>query len=190
MLWAKLNILRSGALQSKGRWFLPHSGINLPSWKTHIWSAMEKKLQGLIQRYRSNIVKLRFWMQAGNLWFPEHATSTFTPHKHPFKVLGKILKTDSGTHGSSVMRSQTSLDLTIQRMRNWPTLALRSHFLLHRRRACVPMPRPAARRQRLSWKLWQSSALQVTLGKSIWIETVQLDCWKQQRKQLRRPAFG
>lgn len=26
-----------------------------------------KKLQGLIQRYRSNIVKLRFWMQAGNL---------------------------------------------------------------------------------------------------------------------------
>ena len=27
----------------------------------------EKKLQGLIQRYRSNIVKLRFWMQAGNL---------------------------------------------------------------------------------------------------------------------------
>ena len=30
-------------------------------------SAMEKKLQGLIQRYRSNIVKLRFWMQAGNL---------------------------------------------------------------------------------------------------------------------------
>ena len=25
---------------------------------------------------------------------------------------------DSGTHGSSVMRSQTSLDLTIQRMRN------------------------------------------------------------------------
>ena len=34
---------------------------------THIWSAMEKKLQGFIQRYRSNIVKLRFWMQAGNL---------------------------------------------------------------------------------------------------------------------------
>ena len=28
------------------------------------------------------------------------------------------------------------------------------------------------------------------VGKSIWIETVQLDCWKQQRKQLRRPAFG
>lgn len=26
-----------------------------------------KKLQGLIQRYQSNIVKLRFWMQAENL---------------------------------------------------------------------------------------------------------------------------
>ena len=49
---------------------------------------------------------------------PEHATSTFTPHKHPFKVLGKILKTDSGTHGLTDMRSRTSPDSTIQRMRN------------------------------------------------------------------------
>ena len=40
------------------------------------------------------------------------------PHKHPFKVLGKILKTDSGTHGLTDMRSRTSPDSTIQRMRN------------------------------------------------------------------------
>ncbi len=48
-----------------------------------------------------------------------HASQApFMPHKHPFKVLGKILKTDSGTHGSSVMRSQTNPDSTIRRMQN------------------------------------------------------------------------
>ena len=36
----------------------------------------------------------------------------------PFQGIGQNIENDSGTHGSSVMRSQTSLDLTIQRMRN------------------------------------------------------------------------
>ena len=36
-----MNIAQSGALQSRERWFLPHSGISLPSWKMRIWFVTE-----------------------------------------------------------------------------------------------------------------------------------------------------
>ena len=75
-----------------------------------------KKVAGTYSALPEQYRQIKVLDASGKFVIP--GTSDIHDHASAFKVLGKILKTDSGTHGSSVMRSQTSLDLTIQRMRN------------------------------------------------------------------------
>ena len=72
------------------------------------------------------------------------------PLRHPFRESGRILRAVSGTHGLTAMRFPMSPDSTILHTRNRPTPVLLSLFWLHRQRACAPMQRPAAKRQRFS----------------------------------------
>lgn len=67
-----------------------------------------------------------------------------------FRESGRISRVVSGTHGLTAMRFPMSPDSTILHTRNRPTPVLLSLFWLHRQRACAPMQRPAAKRQRFS----------------------------------------
>lgn len=78
-------------MQSKGRWFLPHSGINLPSWKTHIWSAMEKvagTYSALPEQYR----QIKVLDASGKFVIPGTCDIHVHASQAPFQGIGQNIE--------------------------------------------------------------------------------------------------